>query len=198
MPCPVRLLNSPFRFVFIPSSVRWSITASARGCSERLSINNKTSILCRKSIPGFQKISVTTGFPSVIVPVLSKTTACTLHNCSRLCASRIRILFSAPLPIPTIIAVGVANPNAQGQAITNTVTEVSKACVKASSPPAIIQPIKVSAAIPITAGTKIAAILSTNCCTGALLPWASCTILIIWAKIVSLPTFSAMNLKLPF
>mgnify|MGYP003078504836 CR=1 FL=1 len=170
----------------------------ASGCSDNFS---KDAAICNSSfcpIPSLHRRFVTLGVPSVIVPVLSKTTACTLHNCSRLCASRIRILFSAPLPIPTIIAVGVANPNAQGQAITNTVTEVSKACVKASSPPAIIQPIKVSAAIPITAGTKIAAILSTNCCTGALLPWASCTILIIWAKIVSLPTFSAMNLKLPF
>ena len=34
--------------------------------------------------------------------------------------SRIRIPISAPRPVPTISAVGVANPKAQGQEITNT------------------------------------------------------------------------------
>jgi hypothetical protein len=33
------------------------------------------------------------------------------------------IPFSAPLPTPTIMAVGVASPSAQGQAITSTVAE---------------------------------------------------------------------------
>ena len=35
-------------------------------------------------------------------------------------ADLIKIPFSAALPVPTIIATGVANPNAQGQEITNT------------------------------------------------------------------------------
>ena len=34
--------------------------------------------------------------------------------------SRIKIPFSAPSPVPTIKAVGVASPRAQGQAITKT------------------------------------------------------------------------------
>ncbi len=53
-------------------------------------------------------------------------------------------------------------------------------------------------AIPITVGTKMPAILSTSFCTGALLPCASCTILMMWASMVSLPTFTALNRKLPF
>ena len=35
--------------------------------------------------------------------------------------------FSAPMPLPTINAVGVASPKAQGQAITSTETAVIKA-----------------------------------------------------------------------
>ncbi len=107
-------------------------------------------------------MSVTNGFPSVIVPVLSRITAFTLWPSSKLSASFIKILFSAPLPIPTIMAVGVAKPKAQGQAITNTATEVNKACEKALSSPTDIQTMKVTMEIPNTTGTKIPAILSTS------------------------------------
>ncbi len=34
-----------------------------------------------------------------------------------------RIPFSAPLPVPTMMAVGVARPRAQGQAMTSTATK---------------------------------------------------------------------------
>ncbi|OPZ15160.1 MAG: hypothetical protein BWZ05_02288 [Bacteroidetes bacterium ADurb.BinA245] len=71
------------------------------------------------------------------------------------------------------MAVGVANPKAQGQAITNTVTRANNPWVKPFSPPKIFQTINAAMAIKITTGTKIPAILSTNFCTGALLPWAS-------------------------
>ncbi len=39
--------------------------------------------------------------------------------------------YSAPLPEPAIIAVGVASPTAQGQEITSTVTETSSENPKA-------------------------------------------------------------------
>ena len=87
---------------------------------------------------------------------------------SRLSASFTKIPFLAPLPIATIKAVGVANPSAQGQAITKTVIEVNKAKFKFSEGFAINQTKNVSKAIPKTIGTNIPAILSTNCCTGAL------------------------------
>ena len=66
--------------------------------------------------------SVTTGWPSVIVPVLSKTTVWTPSMASKTVASLIKTPNLAARPVPTIIAVGVANPKAQGQAITTTAT----------------------------------------------------------------------------
>ena len=50
----------------------------------------------------------------------------------------------------------------------------------------------------MTTGTNTAAILSTSFCTGALLPCASCTILMICDRRVSEPTLVALNEKLPF
>ena len=53
---------------------------------------------------------------------MSKTTASILCAFSMASPFLINILFSTPKPIPTIIAVGVAKPKAQGQAITKTDT----------------------------------------------------------------------------
>ena len=129
---------------------------------------------------------------------MSRTIALTMWASSRLSASLIRIPFSAPLPIPTMIAVGVAKPKAHGQAITNTETMANNACVIAFSPPTIIQMPKVTDEMVITTGTKIPAILSTSFWTGGLLPCACCTILMIRASIVSPPTFWATKTKEPF
>ena len=52
--------------------------------------------------------------------------------------------------------------------------------------------------MPITTGTNTAATLSTSCCTGALLPCASCTVRTICASSVAAPTFLARMRKLPF
>ncbi len=64
----------------------------------------------------------------------------------------ISIPFSAPLPVPTIIAVGVAKPKAHGQAITNTDINIVSAKV-------LLSPEKYQAKLAITAkditiGTK--------------------------------------------
>jgi len=75
---------------------------------------------------------------------------------------------SAPKPVPTITAVGVAKPIAHGQAITRTATEFIKAVVKSdtfiNSPEIIGIPkyhiMKVANAIIRTAGTKTADTLS--------------------------------------
>ena len=56
---------------------------------------------------------------------LSSTTVSTFRICSKATASFIKICDSAPLPIPTINAVGVASPKAHGQAITKTDTAES-------------------------------------------------------------------------
>ncbi len=44
--------------------------------------------------------------------------------------SLIRMPFSAPIPLPTIKAVGVANPSAHGHAITSTATAANIASEK--------------------------------------------------------------------
>ena len=65
-------------------------------------------------------MSVTSGLPFVSVPVLSKTMVLTLQAISNGSPPLIRMPFSAALPVPTIRAVGVANPSAHGQAMTIT------------------------------------------------------------------------------
>ena len=57
------------------------------------------------------------GGPSVSVPVLSKTTVSTRAAASSASPPRMRIPASAPRPVPTMIAVGVARPIAHGQAM---------------------------------------------------------------------------------
>jgi hypothetical protein len=65
--------------------------------------------------------------------------------------------FSAPLPVPTTIAVGVARPMAQGQAIMTTETKASRARVKTGSGPTKYQIKKVVTATAKTTGTKMLA-----------------------------------------
>ena len=140
--------------------------------------------------------SVTAGRPCVIVPVLSRTTVFTLWAISSASPDLIRMPFSAPLPVPTIIATGVARPRAQGQEITRTVMAQERANSN------VAWSIKyhttnVTAAIPITTGTKIPAILSAVCAIGALEALASSTRRIICEKVVSSPTFVAWILIKP-
>ena len=66
------------------------------------------------------------GLPSVTVPVLSSTTVVTRPAISSAWASLIRMPNSAPRPLATRIAVGVASPNAQGHATTSTATVADK------------------------------------------------------------------------
>ena len=92
------------------------------------------------------------GIPLVIVPVLSNTTLLVLPIISIIAADLKRILDFAALPLPTIIATGVASPRAQGQLTTSTDTP----CIIAVtiSAPSINHIINVIRAIIITAGTK--------------------------------------------
>ena len=56
-------------------------------------------------------ISVTSGLPLVSVPVLSKRIVSSFSLISRASPFLTRIPSSAPRPIPTVTAVGVARPN---------------------------------------------------------------------------------------
>ena len=61
---------------------------------------------------------------------------------------------SAALPVPTIIEVGVARPNAQGQAMTNTAIAATSAGSNSPGCTSVIQKINVSKAMATTIGTK--------------------------------------------
>ncbi len=155
-----------------------SIIAVARGCSEPCSaLATRRNISCSR-VPGSATTSVSSGLPLVIVPVLSSKTARAAWMRSRLSPPLMRMPCSAPLPVPTIMAVGVANPRAQGQATTRTVTAATRATTQGLlTAPAPIpipsepaaprlaasdQPMKVSAAITRTTGTKMPEMVSAN------------------------------------
>ena len=174
---------------------RCAATAPASGCSESFSRAQRVSRYV--SPPSVHTRSVTSGRPSVSVPVLSSTTTSTRTAVSRLSASFIRMPFSAPLPIPSMMAVGVASPRAQGQAMMSTVTSASRPCENPFSGSSSTHAANETRAMPMITGTKIPAMRSTSFCTGALLPCASCTSRMICASRVSLPTFAAVKRKLP-
>ncbi len=96
-----------------------------------------------------------------------------------------------------MIAVGVARPIAQGQAMMTTVMKAASARVTFGSGPRSHQRAKVAAAIPRTTGTNTPLIWSASRWIGALLPWARWTISTIWARAVSRPTRVARMTKLP-
>ena len=126
-----------------------------------------------------------------MVPVLSNTTVLILWAVSKACPDLIKMPCSAPLPVPTIIATGVASPNAQGQEITNTLMAQLSANSKVA--PDNIQIAAVMREMPITIGTNIPAIWSASLAIGALVAEASSTRRIICAKVVSLPTLLAVK-----
>ena len=135
-------------------------TASERGCSDSFSKLYSIFRVCSK--PFSHRLSTTMGCPAVIVPVLSRIIVSIFWAISKLWASLIKIPFSAPFPMPTIMAVGVAKPNAQGQAIINTVTIANNPLVKPFVGAKNIHAIKAIIEMLIIAGTKNRAILSTN------------------------------------
>ena len=68
-------------------------------------------------------------FPSVTVPVLSRTTVVIRRVCSRTSGPLIRMPSCAPRPVPTMSAVGVARPSAHGHAMISTATAAENASV---------------------------------------------------------------------
>ena len=101
----------------------------------------------------------------------------------------------APRPVPTMSAVGVASPSAQGQAMISTATAAVNA--SAADAPKASQPASVSSARTITTGTKIAETRSASRCTGALPDCAASTRRAIWASAVSAPTLVARTTRRP-
>ena len=138
-------------------------------------------------------MSVTFGSPLVIVPVLSSATICVRPVASREAAVLNRMPFFAPIPLPTMMATGVARPSAQGQLMTS--TEMPRARAKPKSRPRIIHTAMVSAAMPITVGTKMPETLSATLAIGAFVAAASLTILMICDSVVSSPTREARHFR---
>ena len=96
--------------------------ASARGCSEPRS---REAVSCRSSLsskPCSGSMPTSFGLPSVSVPVLSTISVSTAAKRSSASASRMRTPAPAPRPVATMIDIGVARPNAQGQAMISTET----------------------------------------------------------------------------
>ena len=104
--------------------------AAPSGCS--LPVSAAATIASRDAASHWPavRIRVTAGRPWVIVPVLSRTIAVSRRDCSSASPLPIRTPSSAALPVPTMTAVGVARPSAQGQAMISTAMAVPIAMVQ--------------------------------------------------------------------
>ena len=134
--------------------------------------------------------------PSVTVPVLSSTIVSTRRVCSRISGPLIRMPICAPRPVPTMSAVGVASPSAQGQAMISTATAAVNA-VRCRRRRRRASRRASAARSTITTGTKIAETRSASRCTGAFPDCASSTRRAIWASAVSAPTLVARTTSRP-
>ena len=153
-PLPVTDSNASTDESWILRASAPATIAAARGCSlarSRLaaSRNSRTS---SKSFAGW--MLTRWGFPSVSVPVLSTTRVSTFRMNSIASAFLKSTPMVAPLPIATMIDIGVANPSAQGQAIINTATALIRAWAIRGEGPANAQIMNVTTALPTTVGTK--------------------------------------------
>ena len=194
-PLPGTALKPSHSAKTIPRSPAHVTIALPRGCSLPFSTEAAASKSSASVNPSPAIMSVTSGTPSVSVPVLSSAITAVLPVCSRAAAVLNSIPDFAATPEPTIIATGVARPSAHGQDTTSTamplVTAVPTGAPEASQITATIE------AIINTAGTKTAATLSAILAMGALVPAASATVCIILASAVSSPTAVARHLMNP-
>mmetsp|Transcript_42724 Transcript_42724/g.134807 ORF Transcript_42724/g.134807 Transcript_42724/m.134807 type:complete len:228 (+) Transcript_42724:999-1682(+) len=171
------------------------------GCSDADSAEPASSRSCARVREGSHGAASTTrSLHEVSVPVLSKTTAVTREAASSTSPPLKRMPRSAPTPVPTITAVGVASPIAHGQAMTSTAQPNMKASDEARCHPCIdrsgsssserraAQLAHVRRASATTAGTKTDEMRSAKACTSGLRICASDTTFMILASTVSLPT----------
>mmetsp|Transcript_495 Transcript_495/g.1508 ORF Transcript_495/g.1508 Transcript_495/m.1508 type:complete len:264 (-) Transcript_495:867-1658(-) len=146
---------------------------------------------------------LTAGLPSVKVPVLSNATTVTLRAPSSAAPPLRSRPCSAPTPVATMTAVGVARPSAHGQAMTSTLMANSRAKRKGDSAGgtheggtscdevSVTHTMKSMRAMATTVGTKSAEMRSAKACMGALDDWAVATSDAICASAVSPPTLVA-------
>ena len=194
-PLPGSMRKSSTSATLISSSSALAITALARGCSLFASRAAARPRSWSSATPGPGSISVTLGSPLVIVPVLSRATTRTRPVSSREAAVLNSIPFFAPTPLPTIMATGVARPNAQGQLMTS--TDMPRASAKPTSRPRSSHTAVVTAAMAITTGTNTPETLSATFAIGAFVAAASLTMAIICESVVSSPTRVARQRMYP-
>ena len=111
--------------------------------------------------------------------------------------SRTRMPASAPRPVATMIAVGVARPIAHGHAMIDHPDERGERERQPRLRPERHHTTNVTAAATRTAGTNHSLIRSARRWSGALLPWARRTSSTIRASAVSRPTRVARTTTLP-
>ncbi len=198
MPCPASALNDATGASVSPRARAPATTASPRGCSLDASADARSRSSSSSPTAPVATTSVSTGRPSVIVPVLSSTIVRSRCASSRLSPPLISTPSSAPFPVPTIIAVGVASPSAHGHAMISTDTKFTSAIANRTSGGAITyHTMNVTTAIARTTGVKIPLTTSAIRAIGAFEPCASWTSLTICCSAVSLPTFVAPNRNAP-
>jgi hypothetical protein len=128
--------------------------AAASGCSlPRSSVAASRSSVASSVAPKVATV-MSAGLPTVRVPVLSTTSVSTLRSTSTASAFLNSTPAVAPLPVATMIDIGVARPSAQGQAMISTATALMIACVMRGSGPTVAHTTAVTTAIATTAGTK--------------------------------------------
>ena len=166
-PLPVIALKSLTASIGSDCVLMCSIMAVARGCSERFSNAAARTRTSARANPSLAMICCTLGLPSVRVPVLSTISVSTFSINSKPSASLISTPSRAPRPIPTITEIGVANPNAHGQAMMSTDTAATKPCAIPGAGPSVVQRMKLKIAMPITVGTNHPDTRSASFCIGA-------------------------------
>ena len=142
--------------------------------------------------PGAE-IAARRGLPSVKVPVLSKAIVSMPAASPSAPASRTRMPDFEAAPMPVTSASGVARPSAQGQEITSTEMPATTAI---SLLPIHHQTRAVSAAMAITAGTKMRATRSASCCSGARDNCAVSTMRAMRERVESSPTALASTVSI--
>ena len=128
--------------------------AAASGCSLARSSAAAARRTSASFTPSAQVTDVSSGRPSVSVPVLSTTSVSTLRSRSIASALRNSTPIVAPRPVATMIDIGVARPSAHGHAMMSTATALTRPCARRGSGPIQAQTANAITAIATTVGTK--------------------------------------------
>ena len=111
----------------MPRSRAPSTTARANGCSLPRSTDAASRRTSASPYPPSARTSTRRGFPSVSVPVLSRSSVSTRAVASSASALRTSTPACAPRPVATMMLMGVASPSAHGHAMMSTATAFTSA-----------------------------------------------------------------------